>query len=424
MLLLLVLVVGSCGGDTSSPETVATASPTTTSLIITVAPSTTPAAPETTSTRPPAPDTTPSGPEQSEQFQIWDASEIGFAVAIPAGWVVVGEIDQGTKRQVVEVAGLPDSREFLAAPMVLALNPASDSEGLFVAPIPPTAALGTLDEYEELRALDEADVRELEESVAASPAVSHVSARLAESAQGDLALVVSTTQFGLRLDVITITPRDGAAWTLVTSLPDAPASAGTVAAVFESFRVTGEPTFPEPGPDPADLVAAVAGNPQISGSLLAGFDPDSAVDPAIGTTAPTVRGTDFDDSTVSIVHGGVPKAIVFLAHWCPHCRSEVSLIQAWLDDTGGVAGVDIVTVVTAYRPERDNWPPGDWLEGESWSPEVIRDDATSSVYRAYGAGPFPYWVFLDGDGTVVLRLAGAIGASELETILETLRDGA
>ncbi len=93
-----------------------------------------------------------------------------------------------------------------------------------------------------------------------------------------------------------------------------------------------------------------------------------------------------------------------------------------MDDTGGVAGVDIVTVVTAYRPAWDNWPPGDWLEREGWSPEVIRDDAASSVYRAYGAGPFPYWVFLDGDGAVVLRVAGAMGTEQLETILQTLRD--
>jgi thiol-disulfide isomerase/thioredoxin len=167
-------------------------------------------------------------------------------------------------------------------------------------------------------------------------------------------------------------------------------------------------------------ITAEQGTPEVSG-LLPPMPQQGGVDQsATGAAAPTVTGEDFDNSAVAIQSDGRPKAIVFLAHWCPHCQTEVPSVQAWLDATGGVDGVDMYSVTTAIDPARTNYPPSDWLEGERWTVPVIRDDQDGSVLRAYGAGAFPYWVFTNSDGTVALRVAGAIPIADLEQILRSL----
>jgi thiol-disulfide isomerase/thioredoxin len=162
--------------------------------------------------------------------------------------------------------------------------------------------------------------------------------------------------------------------------------------------ITGEALPPFPNPPP--------------------FSPDA--DPAFGLVAPEVVGTDFEDNTVTIQHDGTPTAVVFIAHWCPHCQNEVPLVTEWLNETGGVEGVDLVSVSSSVNFQPSNYPPSSWLEEEDWPVPVIRDDANSSVYRAYGAGGFPYWVFLDGDGRVVARSAGLLEIAQLEALLLAL----
>ena len=145
------------------------------------------------------------------------------------------------------------------------------------------------------------------------------------------------------------------------------------------------------------------GSPEISGALPlmpSGTPVDTSV---TGLAAPTVVGEDFDGNEVAIRNDGRAKAIVFLAHWCPHCQAEVPRVQQWLDATGGVEGVDIYAVATAMNSAQPNYPPSAWLEGEGWSSPVIRDDEERSALVAYGAGGFPFWVFVDEDGTVALR---------------------
>ncbi len=165
------------------------------------------------------------------------------------------------------------------------------------------------------------------------------------------------------------------------------------------------------------------GDPTISGDELPPMARGAAVDPndaATGQVAPEVNGQDFDDSTVSISHDGTPKAVVFLAHWCGHCQAEVPEVQAWLDSTGGVPGVEIVSVTTSANSGQPNWPPSQWLDREGWTTPNIRDDSDSSTLRAYGGSSFPYWVFLNGDGTVAWRQAGRVGIPQLQQIMQSL----
>lgn len=165
------------------------------------------------------------------------------------------------------------------------------------------------------------------------------------------------------------------------------------------------------------------GEPEITGEALPMMEADASVvedDAAFGLVAPEITGQDFDDSTVSITHDGTPKAIVFLAHWCPHCQVEVPRVQSWLDSVGGVPGVEVMSVTTSASSGQPNWPPSSWMDRENWTPPNIRDDADSSVLRAYGGNSFPYWVFLNGDGTVAFRMSGETDIATLQGIMETL----
>ena len=96
------------------------------------------------------------------------------------------------------------------------------------------------------------------------------------------------------------------------------------------------------GDGPADP-SAEYGSPQITGDALARFpNPPPATadaDPAFTDIAPEVVGEDFEGETVAIAHDGTPTAVVFLAHWCPHCQAEVPEVTKWLEETGGVDGV-------------------------------------------------------------------------------------
>jgi cytochrome c biogenesis protein CcmG/thiol:disulfide interchange protein DsbE len=166
------------------------------------------------------------------------------------------------------------------------------------------------------------------------------------------------------------------------------------------------------------------GEVTVSGDSLPPWEGNASVvetEPAFGLVAPEIAGEDFDGSSVSINHDGTAKAIVFLAHWCSHCQAEVPRVQAWLDSTGGVPGVQVMSVTTSSSSGQPNWPPSSWLDRENWTSPNIRDDSDSTVLRAYGGSSFPYWVFLNGDGTVAYRLSGETDIQTLETIMQTLQ---
>ncbi len=163
-----------------------------------------------------------------------------------------------------------------------------------------------------------------------------------------------------------------------------------------------------------DLVAAEFGSPEVSGDPLPLLE--NLPDPAVGLSAPVVVGTDYDGNEVTIGGGGTTQAVLFVAHWCPHCQDELPEIVQWINDTG-VQDVDFVLVTVAVDPTRPNFPPSAWIEAENWTGPVLLDDEVSSAFISYGGRSIPYWVFLNSDGTVAARAAGAIGGDEVASIL-------
>ena len=138
-------------------------------------------------------------------------------------------------------------------------------------------------------------------------------------------------------------------------------------------------------------------------------------------TAPRLESVDFAGKPVTAGGAtGSPYALVFLAHWCPHCQAEVPRLVAWLADHQVPDGVDLVAVSTAIDPARPNFPPSEWLDREGWAQPTLIDDAAYTAYRALGQLTFPGFVFVTADGRVSLRTTGELDVGTFGDILEEL----
>ena len=173
-----------------------------------------------------------------------------------------------------------------------------------------------------------------------------------------------------------------------------------------------------------DQTAAV----EISGDALIPLPEGVSVgtadtDPAFGTTAPTLTATDFSGNDVTIGPDGRPKAIYFLAHWCPHCQTEVPVVQDLIDEGSLPDGMDVYAVSTAVDRGRGNYPPQTWLEDEGFEPVTVRDDDASSALVAFGGSSFPYVVYLDGDNQVFARSAGSLAPEAIASLWSGLAAG-
>ena len=109
---------------------------------------------------------------------------------------------------------------------------------------------------------------------------------------------------------------------------------------------------------------------------------DSADDPAVGMTFPTLTGVDQQGDPMTIAPDGGPTMVLFVAHWCPHCQREVPVVQDWVDGGGLPRGVDLVTVSTVIDPRRPDYPPDEWLAGEGWTAPVLVDADNTAAAAA------------------------------------------
>lgn len=161
---------------------------------------------------------------------------------------------------------------------------------------------------------------------------------------------------------------------------------------------------------------------QVTGTSLPD-DRDAKPDPAIGMAAPQLRGVDFEGSTVVAPPTG-PNVMVFLAHWCPHCQREVPVISKLRQSGAWPKSVGLTAVSTSVARERGNYPPSAWLQSAGWDAPVLVDTATRTAADAYGQVSFPYMVWIDATGKVVLRTSGEIPEATLLRMVNELGAGA
>lgn len=181
-----------------------------------------------------------------------------------------------------------------------------------------------------------------------------------------------------------------------------------------AFSIANEPVLDE---------SIAFGEVEVEGDALPFLAEVSATDPALGLTAPTVSGADWEGNDHTISPDGRPKIIVFLAHWCSHCRNEVPVIQNWIDSGGLPEDVDMYSITVLNDHLRPNWPPQDWLEEEGWTSPVIMDDEGNTAANAFGMRGTPFYVVLDGDNTNLGRFSGEVGVGGLETMAQIAQRG-
>jgi thiol-disulfide isomerase/thioredoxin len=146
----------------------------------------------------------------------------------------------------------------------------------------------------------------------------------------------------------------------------------------------------------------------VTGEPLAPYAKEAVEDdPAVGAKAPTVVGADFAGNPIEIADDGRAKAIAFVAHWCPHCQSEIPRLAAWLAENELPDNVDVTIVATSTSASQPNYPPSEWLAGAGVGDvPTIADSETNEALQAFGGGGFPYWVYLDANHEVAMRTSG------------------
>jgi cytochrome c biogenesis protein CcmG/thiol:disulfide interchange protein DsbE len=161
----------------------------------------------------------------------------------------------------------------------------------------------------------------------------------------------------------------------------------------------------------------------VTGPTLATFD-DSGTDAAVGNRAPTLVGQNFNATRVTVGDDGHPKMVVFVAHWCPHCRAEVPRLASYLQKTGLPTGVELFIVPTGTNSSYPNYPPSKWLlrEGLGKVPTLV-DDKNGTAFGAFGGSSYPYMVLLDKNNKVVVRHAGELPDGTYPSLLDALAAG-
>jgi disulfide bond formation protein DsbB/thiol-disulfide isomerase/thioredoxin len=177
-----------------------------------------------------------------------------------------------------------------------------------------------------------------------------------------------------------------------------------------------QPTTDEPGQEPREVVA-----PTVEGAVLPEFT-DPANDPAAGQPLPVLTGTDYSGQPVTVSKDGA-KVIMVMAHWCPHCQTEVPKIQQWLTDNGFPEGVALYSISSGAQANAPNYPPDAWLQRENWEVPVIADDEDGTARTSMGLSGYPFFVFVEFDGTVAYRHAGAMPIEEFAQRIEALQAG-
>ena len=147
---------------------------------------------------------------------------------------------------------------------------------------------------------------------------------------------------------------------------------------------------------------------EVAGDALPEYSADVA-DAAVGVIAPVLTGQGFTGNKITTTPGA-PTLLVFLAHWCQYCQREVPLLVQWNRDGLVPSGLDVIAITTSTDPTSPNFPPSEWLAREEFPAlwPVMTDSGEKTAATAMGVSGFPFFVLLDADGKVALRISGEI----------------
>lgn len=163
----------------------------------------------------------------------------------------------------------------------------------------------------------------------------------------------------------------------------------------------------------------------VEGDKLSEFPQGPASnDRSAGDPIPTISGTSFDNEPMTISAEDGAQMIAIVAHWCPHCQSEVPKIVSYFEKNGVPEGVTVRAISTSVQESQGNFPPAEWLAREKWDYETLIDEDPLAVEApdvnaagALGVTSFPSILFVDKDGNVSARFSGDVTDSLLESNL-------
>ena len=160
------------------------------------------------------------------------------------------------------------------------------------------------------------------------------------------------------------------------------------------------------------------GETTINGEYLPKYAGENDDNVAVGLPGPTFSGPNENSDIVSLEKDGNAKALLFLAHWCPHCQREVPRVSKWLEENGVPSEIEILAVSTAVREGTPNYPPSEWFIKERWPTDIFVDNQDNDLAAAYGLAGFPYWVLVDATGRVVHRSSGELTEEQFGYLVE------
>ena len=156
---------------------------------------------------------------------------------------------------------------------------------------------------------------------------------------------------------------------------------------------------------------------EVAGDALPEYSAEVA-DAAVGMIAPVLTGQGFTGNKITTTPGA-PTLLVFLAHWCQYCQREVPLLVQWNRDGLVPSGLDVIAITTSTDPTSPNFPPSEWLAREEFPAlwPVMTDSGEKTAAAAMGVSGFPFFVLLDSNGKVALRVSGEI---EMQVLTEAI----
>ncbi len=152
---------------------------------------------------------------------------------------------------------------------------------------------------------------------------------------------------------------------------------------------------------------------------------DSANDAAVlnEMTIATISGPEYYTGAEASFDPTDGKARVWMiwAHWCPYCQAELPQLKEWYPaNAARFPNVELVTVSSAIDDTRDN-PLVPYLDSEQFPFPVIVDE-TGAVAQLFGTTAYPFWAVTDAEGTIVLRVAGALDIGNVDQIFAQLEE--
>ena len=146
-------------------------------------------------------------------------------------------------------------------------------------------------------------------------------------------------------------------------------------------------------------------------------------EPENGETAEKIAAPDFTvyDAEGGEVHlsgySGKPVVLNFWASWCGPCKREMPEFQAAFEELGEDIAFLMVNMTDGSRETVDT--ASSFVEEAGYTFPVYYDrdmDAAS----AYGAYSLPTTYFIDAEGFVIARAAGAIDGETLQTGIDMI----